>query len=80
MNLILKKSSARTYVHPIMVADVETYIIARSPRHILTVFTELVLYIHVMVNLQLSKRVSADQCHMTLSRAQVYNSLSTCLI
>ena len=32
-------------------------------------------WVHVMVNWQLSKKVSADQCHMTASWAQVYNSL-----
>jgi len=37
--------------------------------------------IHVMVNCQLSKRVSADHCHMILSRAQVQNSFDvTCFL
>ena len=31
--------------------------------------------IHVMVNWQLSKRPSTDQCHLTVSRAQVHKSL-----
>ena len=30
--------------------------------------------IHVMINWQLQKKVSAGQCHMTVSRDQVYNS------
>ena len=51
-------------------------LLARCARHIKSVFN-LIVNIHVMVNWQLSnvKRVSADQCHMTVSRAQVYNSL-----
>ena len=28
-----------------------------------------------MINWQLTNRVSADQCHMTVSQVQVYNSL-----
>ena len=34
----------------------------------------LIVGIHVMVNWQLSKKVSTGQCHMTVSRDQVYNS------
>ena len=51
-------------------------LLARCARHIKSVFN-LIVNIHVMVNWQLSnvKRVSADQCHMTVSGAQVYNSL-----
>ena len=37
--------------------------VASSPRHILSLFN-VVLDIYVMVNWQLSKKVSADQCHM----------------
>ena len=33
-----------------------------------------------MVNWQLSKRVSTDQCHMTVSEAQVYNSFRLCVL
>ena len=33
------------------------------------------LHIHVAVNWQLSKQVSADQYHMTISRAQVSSHL-----
>ena len=47
---------------------------ARCPRHIQSVFN-LIVDIHVMVNWQLWKRVSADQCHMSVSRAQVYYAL-----
>ena len=49
-------------------------LVARCPRHIQCVFN-LIVDIHVMVNWQRWKRVSADQCHMFVSRAQVYNSL-----
>ena len=42
-------------------------------RRAYTVFI-FVLDIHVMVNWHLSKKVSADQCYMTVSWAQVYNS------
>ena len=49
-------------------------LLARCPKHILSVFN-LIVDIHVMVNWQLSKRVSIDQCHMTVSQGQVYNSL-----
>ena len=48
--------------------------LAKSPRHILAVFN-LILDMHALVNCQLSKKVFADHCHMTVSRAQVYNSL-----
>ena len=34
----------------------------------------LVLDIHVIDNWQMSKNVSADQCHVTVFQAQVYNS------
>ena len=43
----------------------------RCSRHIQSVFNlivDILMDIHVMVNWQLSKRVSADQCHMTVSR------------
>ena len=36
---------------------------------------DILMNFHVMVNWQLSQRVSADQCHMTVSWAQVYNLL-----
>ena len=48
-------------------------LLARSPRHIQFVFN-VILGIHVMVNWELSKKVSAN--HMTVSRAQVNISLS----
>ena len=35
----------------------------------------LIVDIQVMVSWQLSKKVSTDQCHMVVSRAQKYNSL-----
>ena len=44
-------------------------LLAWSPRHIPSLFN-LVLDIHVMVKWQ--KRVSADQCHMNVSRPHVY--------
>ena len=43
----------------------------RCSRHIQSVFNlivDILMDIHVMANWQLSKRVSADQCHMTVSR------------
>ena len=40
------------------------HFLAWSPRHFPCVFN---LDIHVLVNCQLSKKVSADQCHMTVS-------------
>ena len=52
-------------------------LLARYPMHIQSVFNlivDILMDIHVMVNWQLSKRVSADPCHMTVSQAQVYNS------
>ena len=52
--------------------------LARCPRHIQSVFNlivDILRNILVMVNWQLSKRVSVDQCHLTLSPALVYNSL-----
>ena len=49
-------------------------LLALCPRHIQSVF-DLIVDIHVMVNWQLSKKVFADQNHMTVSRAQVYNPL-----
>ena len=54
---------------------------ARCPRHIQSVFNLIVVIfmdIHVTVNWQLSKMVSADhdQCQLTVSWVQVYNSLS----
>ena len=45
--------------------------LARCSRHIQSVFNlivDILMDVHVMVNWQLSKRVSADQCHMTVSR------------
>ena len=39
----------------------------------------LVVDIHVMVNWHLPNQVSADQYHVTISLAQVYSSLSTCV-
>ena len=33
---------------------------------------DILINFHVMVNWQLSERVSAEQCHMTVSGAQVY--------
>ena len=39
----------------------------------------LIAKIHVMVNWQLSKRVSANQCHMTVSQAQVHNLVRWCV-
>ena len=36
---------------------------------------DILIDIHVMVNWQLSKRVSADQCYLIVSQAKVYNSL-----
>ena len=55
-------------------------LLARCPRHIQSVFNFIVdnhPYGHpcLMVNRQLSKRVSADQCHLTASRAKVYKLL-----
>ena len=35
----------------------------------------ILMDIHVIVNWQLSNRVSTDQCHMTVLLGQVYNSL-----
>ena len=35
----------------------------------------ILMDIHVIVNWQLSNRVSTDQCHMTVLQGQVYNSL-----
>ena len=52
--------------------------LARCPRHIQSVFNlivDILRNILVMVNWQLSERVSVDQCHLTLSPALVYNSL-----
>ena len=51
---------------------------ARCPRHIQSVINlivETLIDIHVVISWQLSKRVSADQPHLTVSWAQVYNSL-----
>ena len=54
-------------------------LLARCPRHTQSVLN-LIVDIHVMVNWQLSKRVSADQCHLTVSQAQLFSSLRlTCL-
>ena len=39
----------------------------------------LVVDIHVMVNWHLPNQVSADQYHVTISLAQVYSLLSTCV-
>ena len=64
----------RAYVSPpIHVSRCEmAHSLARNPRHIPSVFN-LVLDIHVMINLQLSKKiqVSADRYHMTVSLTQV---------
>ena len=52
-------------------------LLARYPMHVQSVFkliVDILMDIHVMVNWQLSTRVSADPCHMTVSQAQVYNS------
>ena len=52
-------------------------LLARYPMHIQSVFdliVDILMDTHFMVNWQLSKRVSADPCHMTVSQAQVYNS------
>ena len=52
-------------------------LLARYPMHVQSVFkliVDILMDIHVMVNWQLSTRVSADPCHMTISQAQVYNS------
>ena len=38
----------------------------------------LIVDIHVMVAWQMSKRASADQCHLTVTRAQVHNSSRLC--
>ena len=46
--------------------------LARCSRHIQSVFNlivDIVMDIHVMVNWQLSKRIFADECHMTVSRS-----------
>ena len=70
-NLVLKKSSVRPHLH---VTGCEmAHLLARRPRHILSVFN-LVLDIYVIVKWQLSKKVSADQCHMVFNWlwAQVY--------
>ena len=51
---------------------VDWALLTRYPRHIQSVFNLIVnilMAIHVMVNWQLSKRVSADQCHMNVLRA-----------
>ena len=53
-------------------------LLARCPRHIqsvLNLIVDILMDTHVVVNWQLSKRVSIDQCHLTVSRAQVYNLL-----
>ena len=50
----------------------------RCPRQIQSVFNlivDILMDIHVIVNRQLSKRVSTEQSHLTVSRIQVYNSL-----
>ena len=59
--------------HWLAVSCNDQAILARYPRHIQSVFNlvvEILMDIHVMVNWQLSKRVSADQCHLTVSWAQ----------
>ena len=50
------------------------YSAARSPRHILFVFTFYWTSLLWSID-SCPKRASADQCHMTVSRAQEYNSL-----
>ena len=57
-------------------------LLARCPRHIQSVFNlivDILMDIHVMVNWQLSKRVSADQYHLAVLQAQVYYSLRWCV-
>ena len=42
-----------------------------------TLIVDILMGIHLCsIDMQLSKRVSTDQCHMTVSRAQVYNSIA----
>ena len=51
--------------------------VCRCPRYIQSVFNlivDILMDIHVMVNWQLSKRVSTDQCHLTVSQVQVYTT------
>ena len=65
---VLTKSCVRTYARPLMLADVKC----------LTSVLFLTWYCTSMLwsidNCQ--KWVTADQCYMTVSRAQVYNSLT----
>ena len=65
---IVRTEFVRPYVHPFMLADAKW--------HTWILFVEnLVLDIPVLVSWQLQKKgVSADQCHVAASRAQVYNS------
>ena len=49
-------------------------LLAGCPGHGQSVFN-FIMDIHATISSQLSKKVSANQCHMTVSRAQVYNSL-----
>ena len=59
-------------------------LLARCLRHIQSVFNlivDILMDIHVMVNWQLSKRVSADQCNLTVSLAHVYKLIElTCFL
>ena len=53
-------------------------LLAWCPRHKQSVFNlmlDILIDVHVMFNWQLSKRLSTDQCHLTVSQNQVYNSL-----
>ena len=52
-------------------------LLARCPRHIKSVFNltfDILMDIHVMINWQLSKRVSADRFNLTVSLTQVFNA------
>ena len=54
------------------VPTILTEAVASCPRHMQSVFNLIVdclMDIHVMVNWQLSQRVSADTCHLTVSQA-----------
>ena len=73
--LTLKSSVRLRPRAPIHVSGCKmSHLLAESPRHIRFLCKTLVIDVHVMVNWRLSKKVSADKCHMTVSRAQVYNS------
>ena len=73
--LTLKSSVRLRPRAPIHVSGCKmSHLLAESPRHIHFLCKTLVIDVHVMVNWRLSKKVSAHKCHMTVSRAQVYNS------